>query len=70
VVKKYWAIYRDRVVEVQAETTLGAQVIGAELFKARKGYDVAVLSGKQFKKVEGGVSGWVRGVLSKSLDSQ
>jgi aspartate/tyrosine/aromatic aminotransferase len=62
-IKKYKAIYRDKVVEVQAETTVGAQALGAEMFKAKKGHDVAVVSGKQWKKVEGEVKGWVRGVF-------
>ena len=33
-INSYKAFYRDRVVEVQAETTFGAQVLASEMFKA------------------------------------
>lgn len=39
----YKAFYRDRVIEVQAETTYEAQVVAAEKFKARKSYEVSVV---------------------------
>lgn len=54
-IKRYKAIYRDKVVEVQAETSVGAQVLAVEMFKAEKGYDIAVLSGKKWKEVQGQV---------------
>lgn len=42
-INSYKAFYRDRVVEVQAETTFGAQVLASEMFKARKSYEVSVI---------------------------
>lgn len=42
-INSYKAFYRDRVVEVQAETTFGAQVLASEMFKARKSYEVSVV---------------------------
>jgi hypothetical protein len=43
VINSYKAFYRDRVVEVQAETTFGAQVLASEMFKAKKSYEVSVV---------------------------
>ena len=42
-INSYKAFYRDKVVEVQAETTFGAQVLASEMFKARKSYEVSVV---------------------------
>jgi hypothetical protein len=42
VINSYKAFYRDKVIEVQAETTFGAQVLASEMFKAKKSYDVSV----------------------------
>ena len=42
-INSYKAFYRDKVVEVQAETTFGAQVLASEMFKAQKSYEVSVI---------------------------
>lgn len=42
-INRYKAFYKDEVVEVQAETSFGAQVLAAERFKARKSYEVSVV---------------------------
>jgi hypothetical protein len=42
VINSYKAFYRDKVIEVQAETTFGAQVLASEMFKAKKSYEVSV----------------------------
>lgn len=39
----YKAYYKGRIIEVQAETSYKAQKIAAELFKAKKSYDVTVV---------------------------
>lgn len=39
----YKAFYRGRTVEVEAETSLAAQEIAAEKFKARKRHEVTVV---------------------------
>lgn len=39
----YKAFYHDKTIEVQAETSFQAQAIAAEKFKAKKGYEVAVV---------------------------
>lgn len=38
----YVCFYRDRKIEVQADTTFAAQKIAAEKFRARKSYEVSV----------------------------
>lgn len=38
----YVCFYRDRKIEVQADTTLAAQRIAAVKFRARKSYEVSV----------------------------
>ena len=39
----YKAFYRGKSIEVQAETSYKAQQKAAEIFKARKSYDVTVM---------------------------
>jgi hypothetical protein len=39
----YKAFYRNKTVEVQAETSYKAQQIASKLLKAKKTYDVTVL---------------------------
>lgn len=39
----YIAFYRGKQIEVQAETSYKAQLKAAELFKARKSYEVTVM---------------------------
>lgn len=51
-VNSYKAFYRDKMVEVRAETTFGAQVLASEMFKAQKSYEVSVvLCEKEGKQV-------------------
>lgn len=42
-INSYKAFYRGMVVEVQAETTFGAQVLASEMFKAKKSYEVSIV---------------------------
>ena len=39
----YVAFYKGKRIEVQAETSYKAQLKAAELFRARKSYDVSVV---------------------------
>ena len=41
--RTYKAFYRNKVIEVQAETSYDAQQAAAKLFKAKKAYDVTVV---------------------------
>jgi len=39
---KYKAFYKNKTIEVDAETSFGAQEKAAEIFKAKRSYDVSV----------------------------
>jgi hypothetical protein len=39
----YKAFYKNKEIEVYAETSYKAQLLAAEIFKAKKSYDVTVV---------------------------
>lgn len=41
--RTYKAFYKSRVIEVQAETSYAAQQLAAQLYKAKKSYEVTVV---------------------------
>ena len=39
----YKAFYKGKNIEVEAETTYKAQLLAAQIFKAKKRYDVSII---------------------------